>query len=368
MRRVDEFLNTQHSLGPKGKLHYIWGIKAFDRLAGAHFEDVYLDAKAIHATLTLLEKEKADSSWNLYLGVYKRYSKWLYDPDDMDTPKCWKKIKFKPIDHEELLKDAWFTQDEFRCILEVVDYPRDKALYACIIEGALRIGEALGLRIRDCKPARYGNMASYDVTVTGKTGTSSFPMVMLAPLLTQWLNVHPQKHDPAAFLWIVKRANTFHGSRYRPLKDGAVNWQFKRYCKEAGITRPVHIHMLRSSKITWSAADLVVGLSDEMAKKCFRWKKSSRMYSHYVRAAGLDSKKAMLALQGIREETSEGPKPLAATKCLGCGELNAVGALYCGKCGLVLDVEQAKRIVAREQMLDRILRAAEDLDNKNAER
>jgi hypothetical protein len=185
---------------------------------------------------------------------------------------------------------------------------------------------------------------------------------MLAPLLTQWLNVHPSKHDPEAYLWIAKRDNPYHGSRYRPLKQGAVNWQFKRYCKEAGITRNCHIHMLRSSKITWSAANLDVGLSDEMAKKCFRWKKSSRMYSHYVRAGGLDSKKAFLALQGIKEETDKPLNILSEVKCLGCGAMNPVSLLYCPNCGMVLNEEQARRLVAREQMLDKILKAAEKLD------
>ena len=256
----------------------------------------------------------------------------MHDPDDLSCPKIWKGIKFKPIDHEEHLKDAWFTQEEFRRIIEVVDYQRDKALYACIIEGALRVGEALGLRIRDCKPTRYGSTPGYDVTVSGKTGTSSFPMVMLAPLLTQWLNVHPQKHNPEAYLWIAKQNNPAWGERYRPLKQGAINYSFKRYCKEAGITRNVHIHMLRHSKITWSAANTEVGLSDEMAKKCFRWKKSSRMYSRYVHMGGLDSKKALLALQGIRQESEKTLQVLSQVKCLGCGELNAVGVLYCPKC------------------------------------
>lgn len=368
MRRVDEFLNTQHSLGPKGKLNYIWGIRAFDRVSGGpEFEDAYLNSKIVHQVLNRLEngyyingelKEKAKSAntWNLYLGVYKRYAKWLSDPDDLDCPKLWKKIRFKPIDHEEQLKDAWLTQTEFRRIIEVVDYQRDKALYACIIEGALRVGEALGLRIRDCKPTRYGNIPGYDITVTGKTGTSSFPMVMLAPLLTQWLNVHPQKHNPEAYLWIAKQNNPAWGERYRPLKQGAINYNFKRHCKEAGIVRSVHIHMLRHSKITWSAANTEVGLSDEMAKKCFRWKKSSRMYSRYVHMGGLDSKKALLALQGIKQDTDRPLEVLTQTKCLGCGELNAVGVLYCPRCGLVLDAEQAKRIVAEKEMMDRIMR------------
>jgi integrase len=356
MRRVQEFLDTQHSLGAKGKQHYIWGVKAFDRLGGCEFEDVYLDSKVIHSVLAKLEQEKKPSSWNLYLGVYKRYAKWLFDEQDQDCPKVWRSIKFKPIDHEEVLKNSWLTEEEFRNILEVVDHPRDKALYAVIIEGALRVGEVLGLRLRDCKPVRFGEHPGYEICVSGKTGTSSFPMVQLAPLLTQWINLHPQKHDPEANLWIAKRANAAWGSRYRPLKEGVVNWQFKRHCKEAGINRSVHIHMLRHSKITWSAANTAVGLSDEMAKKCFRWKKSSRMYSRYVHMGGLDSKKALLALQGIKVEADNKPSVLAQFKCLGCGELNAVGALYCTRCGLVLDAEQARRIIDKQKLQDEIMR------------
>ena len=113
--------------------------------------------------------------------------------------------------------------------------------------------------------------------------------------------------------------------------------------------------MLRHSKITWTAGNTEVGVSDEMAKKMFRWKKSSRMYSRYVHMQGLDSKGAYLALAGVKQETKCKPKILAPLKCLGCGEINSAGSLYCSRCGLVLNEEQAQRLIAERRKLDRLM-------------
>ena len=130
--------------------------------------------------------------------MYKRYAKWLYDPDDELAPKFWRKIKPKKIDWEKKLKDKWLTKKQFYKLLDVVDYARDKALFSVAVEGALRSGELLGLRIKDVQQTSYG----YDITVSGKTGTSTFLVVLFAPLLTQWLNLHPLKHDNDAPLWV----------------------------------------------------------------------------------------------------------------------------------------------------------------------
>ncbi len=81
-------------------------------------------------------------------------------------------------------------------MLDVVDYARDKAIYGTAIEGGLRRGELLSLGLKDFVKTSYG----YDVTVSGKTGSSTFPVVLFAPLLTQWLNLHPYKNNKEAYL------------------------------------------------------------------------------------------------------------------------------------------------------------------------
>jgi integrase/recombinase XerD len=343
MKCLNDFLSTQHSLSESAKNSYRSAILAFDRVSGKEFEDAYLDSTIVHDALTKLLSEYKDESWNHYLTCLKRYAKWLSDPDDEVCPKLWRKIKPLQIDTEKKLKDKWLTEEEFRRLLDVVDSSRDRAMFGVCLEGALRVGELIGLKVRDCKPASYG----FDVTVSGKTGSGSFPVVLFAPLLRQWLNVHPCKNDVDAPLWPRRIGNGFTA-----LKKGAVEYNFIKYAVRAGINRHVSVHVLRHTKITWTAKDNRVGVSDEMAKKMFRWKKSSRMYGRYTHLFGVDSTKTFLALAGVKENIEEKPSVLVRSKCLNCGEMNSADALYCFRCGSVLDMEQAKRIVAKREMRD----------------
>lgn len=345
MKRLSEFLNTQHSLSKSAKLSYHAAILAFDRLSGREFEDVCLDSVLVHETLSKLRLDYAEQSWNHYLVCLKRYVKWLCDPEDELMPKFWKKIKPIPVDTEKLLKDKWLTEEEFSRIIEVTDSTRDRAMFGVCLEGALRAGELLGLKVRDVKANPY---YGFDVMVSGKTGSGSFPVVLFAPLLKQWLNIHPCKNDVDAPLWL--RRGTFQG--YQPIKTGALDYNFNKYAIRAKINRHVSIHILRHTKITWTAKSNVTGVSDEMAKKMFRWKQSSRMYGRYTHLHGSDSTKTYLALAGIKENKEESHSILVRHKCLNCGEENSMDALYCFKCGTVLDEEQAKRIVKEREMMD----------------
>ncbi len=346
MKRLEEFLSTQHNLSASTKESYRKAVKAFDKAIKDEFEDSYLDSKIVHVALNKIQKNYAEGTWNTWLTCMKRYAKWLSDPDDTDTPKIWKKIKPIQIDWEEKLKNKWLSEAEFSAILDKVDYARDKAMYGVAVEGALRPGELLGLTIGNCKPASYG----FDVTVSGKTGTGSFPVVLFAPLLRQWLNLHPNKKNPEASLWPTKR--NVHNDCTVSESQFMATIDFKRYAKEAGITRPISLHILRHTKISWTAKSTEVGVSDEMAKKMFRWGKNSRMYSRYSHLFGVDSNKTYLALAGVKQESEIKSSILVRRKCFSCGEENSADALYCFRCGSVLDQEQAIRIVKEREMMD----------------
>ena len=127
------------------------------------------------------------------------------------------------------------------------------------MEGALGSGELLGLKIGDIEKTSYG----FDVTVSGKTGSSSFPVVLFAPLLTHWLNFHPYKNDPSSPLWLVRR-----GEKRMDLQENGLAHLIRKYAKKSGLNKKISSHWLRHSKITWTAKNSKVRISDEMAKNC----------------------------------------------------------------------------------------------------
>lgn len=351
--RLDDFLSSQHHLSMGVKRGYGTTLRAFEEIAGIPFEQCFLDESLIHKVLSVLDERLEDSSWNLWLSRYQRLAKWLCDPEDETCPKLWRKIPRKHIDWEEKLKDKWLSEEEFYHVLDVVDHPRDKALLGVCVEGALRAGELLSLKVRHCERRSYG----FDVTFSGKTGTSSVPVVLFAPLLRDWLNHHPAKHNPESPLW-VRREGGWYGTIYGAIVYNTANRVFKKYASRAGIKRNVSLHFLRHTKITWTYKNKRVRISDDMARKMFRWSKGSQMPSRYSHLVGVDSKDAFLALAGVKEVTEkiEAASVLERKKCFNCGELNSAEALYCARCGCVLSEEEARRQVEKQKMIDVLFR------------
>lgn len=370
------FFDSQHDLSFNAVESYKYALMVFERFANQSFDVVYLDEKVVHKVLQKISEKYSASTWNLYLILYKRLAKWLSDPDDEVCPKFWRKIRLKKIDWEKKLKDKWLTKYEFYRLLDVIDYARDKALFGVCVEGALRKGELLSLKVRDIRKTSYG----YDVVVSGKTGSSSFPVVLFAPLLTHWLNMHPFKNNPNAPLW-PRRKSSHSGGRFVGVKNGVVNFMLKRYAKQAGLSEDISLHWLRHTKITWTAKDKNVRVSDDMAKKLFRWGKSSRMFSRYTHLHGTDSKDTFLALAGVKtEEDEEIFNVLQPKKCLNCQEMNSATMRFCGNCGFVLDEEEATKMVQQKKLeeafmrlavkqldLDAELKKLEKEENKNVE-
>lgn len=375
-RTFDAFIDSQHSLDEGTKRGYKLVYRRFTELAQLPFEFCYLDHDVVHRVLAELDKRLEPSTWNLWLQRYQRLAKWLSDPDDEICPKVWHKIEFKKIDWEKKLAEKCFSEDEFYRLLDVVDHPRDKAFFAVGYEAGLRPGELLGMNIKNCKPASYG----FQIFVSGKTGSRSVPIVLFAPLLRLWLNHHPLKHTGDSPLWVERKK----GGGYefgRVSYDSMNHYHFKRYCDRAKIYRwktvkdkktgqpkqinGVSLHYLRHSKVTLVAKNRKVHVGVKQANEMFGWKGNSPMFLRYSHIAGQDSENAFLAIAGVEEaKPVEKPSILLRKKCLNCGEQNSAEALYCFQCGMVMDAEQAKRIVADRQQNEELMRKFRELLDK----
>ena len=352
-RTFISFIDSQHSLHPNTLLGYKLTYRRFNGIAKQPFEDCYLNYEVIHRVLATLGQQLEPSTWNLWLQRYQRLAKWLSDPDDEETPKIWRKIKPKKIDWNKKLATKCFSEEEIYRLLDVIDHPRDKAFFAVGYEAGLRPGELLAMLIKSCSSTSYG----FKIFVSGKTGSRSVPIVLFASLLRLWLNHHPQKHNPDAPLWVqrTKSGYDFEAVSY----DSMNKYHLKRYCERAKIFRmedgknAVSLHYLRHSKVTSVAKNRDVHIGVKQANEMFGWTSNSPMYTRYSHIAGQDSENAFLALAGVKEaESPEKPDLLLRKKCVNCGDQNSVEAMYCFHCGMVMDEEQAKRIVAEREMID----------------
>ena len=354
-------MGQQHDLSGKSKNLYRYAVQAFDQALrnDLHFEkgfdQVFEDSKVVNEVLALwtsgltwikddVEEVKrfADSSWNSYMVRLKRYSKWLFDVEDEVYPRVWRKVKRKKIDWEEKLKEKWLTERQMYDLLGAADHPRNKALIGLPWEGGFRPGEALALNVGDCKKASYG----FDVTVSGKTGTRTMPIVLTAPLLETWLYHHPEKDNPQAPLFTRLKAGP-HGPRLERIKIGAADALIKSLCRLAGIKKKVSMHWLRHTQCT-SYADH--DINEKKMRSIFGWGPHSKMPSRYSHITGRHTKPTVLALRGVQEiKVKQKPRLMKPKKCFRCGEQNMFDALHCKKCGTPLNREEAEKMVQAQR-------------------
>ena len=355
---IASFFASNHDFASGTKSNYVVALRNFENEAQKPFEDAYLNPEVVSRVLERLLQKFAASTYNKTLMIYKRYAKWLSDPDDLECPKLWRKQKSLKIDWERKLKDKWLSEDEVWRILNEADNPRDPAMVGVAVEGALSAEELLGLRVGDCEATEYG----FDITVTrGKTDiTNCVPVVLFAPALANYLNHHPEKHVRDSPLWIGHRGR----SSFKALGYIGANRAIRRLAERAGIQRRITLHFLRHTKITWTYRRRDIRISDSMACKMFRWKPGSAMPKRYAHVTGADGKDTLLALAGIKEvkRTIEKPSMLTPKQCLRCGESNLFDADYCRKCGMILKVEEAEKMMQKERVMENIFKDLSDPD------
>ncbi len=217
-------------------------------------------------------------------------------------------------------------------MVKVAKHPRDKALIAVGYEGGFRIGELANIRIKDVEFKIVNGHLKAKVRVYGKTGERKIPLVMSAPLLKTWMEAHPLNNDPEAVVFCsISNRKLGESMEYQ-----AFSRIIKTLAKKAGIKKRVYPHMLRHSRATVLAKHLPEAVLCEY----FGWVQGSDIPAVYVHLSGRDLDEAIDRLYEIGE--GEKPKLAKPRKCSRCNNINDPVAVYCSKCGLILD--ERKRI------------------------
>jgi len=106
---VGKFLAEQYDLSESSRNSYRHCVECFNKCLAeleldGKFEQVYQDKEVVHQVLGLMQKRLKPSAWNTYLVRLKRYAKWLFDSEDEEYPRAWRKVKRQRIDWEKKLK------------------------------------------------------------------------------------------------------------------------------------------------------------------------------------------------------------------------------------------------------------------------
>jgi integrase len=274
------------------------------------------------------QKGRSPATIGFYAIRLRQFFKWL---DNGVTDKiAWiKKVKTK----RDIQESDLFTPSEIKRMISIGDNLRDKALISGLYDSACRISEWLNVRIKDLIFDDYGAK----VKVTGKTGTRIIRLIDSVPYLAQWINNHPFKDDKEAFIFFNFSSNHY-GSR---MFMGTAGIKLRTYAKRAKITKYIHPHLLRHSRLTWLAQR--EGFNERDLRIFAGWSSSSEMPDTYLHYGAEEVDKKLRKAKGL--ETEKETKNDIAERislepriCPRCEHKNPATALYCN-CGTALDIK-----------------------------
>ena len=270
-------------------------------------------------------------------GMLKQFYKWLTpvsgNPKAFPENVAWITSHRTP---KERLSEDMLDKDEVRKLIEAANGTREKALVATLYESGTRIGEFLSLRIRDIK-VKDGGYAVITLPAEAanlKTGRRQMPVVECVPFLQLWIEAHPDREKPSAFLW---------PSEYGKRQDDAIGETtvlklLRRLAERAHIDKELTPHLLRHSRATECARR---GWNESQMRRYFGWSRKSTMPSLYVHLAEGDVEARVLEDNGLRTKPAEQRDPMAPLVCGKCGRRNPATVVYCLGCAAVVNVEKA---------------------------
>ncbi|MFP4567349.1 MAG: tyrosine-type recombinase/integrase [Candidatus Woesearchaeota archaeon] len=293
------------------------------------------DIEEYLATLNGFEKytvvTKAD-----YRRALKSFYKWYQKKDPLiesDQPKVIKeRQRFYDYIKEEISisykkrnpdYSNIITEEDAKIVLDKgCDTTISRALISVLHETGIRVGELLGIRIKDLETKEKHGM----IRVEGKTGERRIPIIHSLPHLLRWLDDHPDNKNQNSLMWLSKS----NGHKNQPLRHVGATKLIKRAFNKGKIQKKCNPHWFRHSRATLLAGDY----SEAILCQLIGWTIGSKQVRTYVHIGGKQVEHAVLSNNGLQPKVDIENKPMSCV----CGTMNAGSSKYCYKCGKPLSI------------------------------
>jgi integrase/ribosomal protein L40E len=284
------------------------------------------------------------SAWTKrdYKAVLKKFFQWLKGYDYGEYPPEVKWIRVGNRIPNRLQKKDLLTEEELVKLAEAAYNQRDRAFILVFSESKRRLGEIMGLRIKDIEFDDLGSR----LRVEGKVGLDTARVIASASVLANWLNIHPLRDNPESPVWIAmdRRDN------YRIMSYESIRKMMRECAQRAGIKKRFWPYLTRHSVLTPAARVLPYSLLCAVAG----WKQGSRMPAVYIKLAGEDIDDAHRMLNGMKSEIEKEERAKANT-CVKCNSLNSGDSKFCNKCGMPLDTATIIQMDKARAKIDELL-------------
>ena len=167
----------------------------------------------------------------------------------------------------------------------------------------------------------------------GKTGERRIRIVSFAPLLQQWLNIIPLKHEKQFPLWITEATNR----KNKPLGlRGAENIIYEAL-NNAGLSdKRARLYLLRHSRATYLANHL----TESQLCVFFGWTHGTKVLRRYIHMSGRNLDNTLLSIAEGKPVIQEDEYQLKIFKCNRCSETLSPTMQFCGRCGLPTKISE----------------------------
>jgi integrase len=278
----------------------------------------YLDLMSDY-TFTRNGKEVKYSKFTIYHNesILKRFLAYV-NPD-------FGKLLAPKLPKNRMLTRKVLDQKDIEKLINACLTNRDRALISFLYESGARKGELLSIRNDNVNFDENGAV----ITIPeGKTGPRRIRVIFSASFLRQWIDTHPRKEDPEAFLFCSL------SYPYGVLSFTGLRNQLDILADRAGIGKEIYPHLFRHSRAT----HLAKHLTEQELKVYLGWTAGSTMAATYVHLSGEDIDSSILKMHGVVIEGAHSDG-LKVGRCPRCHELNPEKFSFCGKCGLPLTQE-----------------------------
>ena len=265
-----------------------------------------------------------------YRAVLKKFYKMVYGKNKK-YPKCvdWFSVKVgkdKKSQERNLDINEYLEEEEIKKLIDAAPTIQKKAFLATCYESGARPEEHLRLNNIDCKIDVNGIV----IILRGKTGERRVRIVSFAPLLQQWLDIHPLKDYKQFPLWISTATN----NKNKPLGLKGAENIIKESLDKAGLNnKNSRIYALRHSRAT----HLCQFLTEAQMCVLFGWQHGTKVVRRYIHLSGKDLDAKLLAI-GQGQEVKQEEYQLRIVKCKRCSEILSTSMKFCGRCGLTTNL------------------------------
>jgi len=328
-------------------------------------------------------------TWNNRHLILNKFFRWLNDSDNPDiknrkTPACMKGVK--RLSRKEISRykpsDLW-TARESEVFLKYTPSKRDRAFFAMAMDTSARPHELLNLKIEDLKfkTSSDGSKQYAEITINGKTGQRTVPLINSLPYIKEWILDHPLSNDKKYWIFIsegkasfgnkltrdglLKHFQEYYKQKYYPnllLKD-EISDADKAYIKNL-LSKPWNLYVFRHSALTEKSQIL----NEHMLRNHAGWTTTSKMPQVYIHHLGNASSKQLLQSFGIIDKDRESFDSNAISKkiriCPNCNEPNKIENRFCFKCKMILSFDSYSEI--RNEDKNKIERLENDMKTLKA--